>query len=243
MHLTLPRFLRGALALAALAVVHPRVSAQPDASAKSDVSAEHWLNSYYRHPRPERFVPAMFELSREGWFDEPGRVPVAIGFVASLFQQNPEQVDGWLRHCRALPPAHQRLIISALWYSGHAKGPVYLAAYARTTGPDVRAGLERALAAPADLHGAPVLSNTSAQLQWGVFLATGEAAPIRAILAALGTEGRVGSELRWALARHAQQHDRVLAICRAELDRQPNEVQGALRAVIHQAEARRPGSS
>ncbi|HYC71093.1 MAG TPA: hypothetical protein VEB66_07805 [Opitutaceae bacterium] len=226
------------------AVVTAALLALPAAFAGTERSAVQWLDSYYVNPQPDRFVPAMFELSRSGWFEADGRVPLAIGFVASVFQQNPERVDDWLHHCQALPPAHQRLIVSALWYSGHPKGAAYLAAYARTTGGEVRAGLARTLADTPDLHGAAVRSPSSAQLQWGVFLATGEAGPVRAILAALGSEGRIGSELRWSFAQQAARHDRAVAICRAELARQPNEVRETLRAVIHRAEQRSdPGSS
>lgn len=231
-----PAFARGAAILAAsVALVSLRAESPPP--------AETWLTQYYLDPQPEQFIPAIFELSRAGWFEQPGHVPLAIGFVASVFQQNPESVDGWLLHCRALPPVHQRLIIAALWYSGHAKGPVYLAAYSRITGAEVRDRLDRVLASPPALEGAAVVSRSSALLQWGVFLATGEAAPVRSNLAALRHQGRVAGDIRALLVQHVGQHARVREICRGELPRQPDEVREGLRRVIESAVAGGPAAS
>ena len=92
---------------------------------------------------------------------------------------------------------------------------------------------------------AAVRSVTSLNLQWGAFLATGETTPMRSILAALGAgdNAQLSQSVRWSLAQNAVQHPRVLAICRDELSRQPNEIRETLRAVIHDSEARRQPST
>lgn len=207
-------------------------------------SASGWIENYYQQPAPDQFASAVFELSRSGYFEQPGHVPLAIGFIASVFQQNPNRVQEWMGVNRVLPVAHQRILVSALWYSGHEKGADYLRAFARSASPGLRRDIDSLLAGAPNLQHADVRSDQSLNLQWGVFLATGDTAPVRHILAALATSdnARLNQDVRWSLAQNAAQHERVLAICRDELSRQPNEVRETLRAVINETEVRQPSS-
>jgi hypothetical protein len=202
-------------------------------------SAEEWLNHYYQNPQPEQFVPALFELSRSGYFEQPGHVPLAIGFIAGVFEQNAEQIDQWLMYCRALPPAHQRLVASALWYSGHPKGANYLRAYARMVSPEMRGEIERLLASEPALRETGVLSGSSMNLQWGAFLATGDSQHILNLLTALGSgEPGLSTAARLALAEKAATHPRVYEICQAQLARQPVNVRDQMRAALTEVNVR-----
>jgi len=213
--------------------------------AGDTTSAEAWLKNYYQHPAPDRFTSAVLELSQSGYFEQPGHVPLAIGFFASVFAQHPERADQWMGVSRVLPLAHQRILASALWYSGHPKGASRLLALARSARPEVRKEIKTLVNSTPDLRAAEVLSVSSLNLQWGAFLATGETAPVRSILAALATndKAQLSQDVRWSLAQNAVQHPRVLAICRDELSRQPNEIRETLRAVINDSEAHRQPSS
>jgi hypothetical protein len=215
------------------------------AQAAGTSTAEAWLNNYYQQPAPDRFTSAVYELSRSGYFEQPGHVPLAIGFLASVFAQNPERADEWMGVSRVLPVAHQRILASALWYSGNAKGSAYLRALAESSSTGVRKDVKEVVASTPDLRAAEVRSVSSLNLQWGVFLATGEKTPIRNILAALGTNdnAQLTQDVRWSLAQNAAQHQRVLAICRDELSRQPNAIRETLRAVINDTESKQPPST
>jgi hypothetical protein len=208
----------------------------------SPSSAEQWLNNYYKQPAPERFTSAILQLSRDGYFEEAGHVPLAIGFIATVFAQNPDQVQSWLGVNRVLPLNHQRILVAALWYSGNPKGADYLRSYARDCEPSLRASIDTLINSSPSLKNAGVQSISSLNLQWGAFLASGEAAPVQSILAALGT-ANLDQDVRWSLAQNAVQHERVLAICRDELSRQPNAVRETLRAVILDAESKRKTTS
>jgi len=207
----------------------------------SSSSAEQWLNNYYQQPAPERFTSAILELSKSGYFEEAGHVPLAIGFVATVFAQNPDKVQSWLGVSRVLPVAHQRILVSALWYSGNPKGAEYLRAYSRDCEPGLRASINELLNSAPSIPNAQVQSVASMNLQWGAFLATGDTAPVRTILAALGSSN-LDQDVKWSLAQNAAQHERVLSICRDELSRQPNAVQETLRAVINDAELKHKSS-
>ncbi len=237
---TLPRLsIRSGL----LAVALSFASAVPAFAAKP--SAEQWLNDYYRNPAPERFTSAVYELSRTGYFEEAGHVPLAIGFLATVFAQNPDKVDSWLAVNRVLPVSHQRILVAALWYSGNPKGADYVRSYARDCAPELRANLESMLTTQPSLQNSSVMSTASLNLQWGVFLATGDSAPVRSILSALATNdtATLGRDVRWSLAQNAAQHERVLTICRDELSRQPKAVRDSLSAVILDVESKRSPSS
>ena len=135
------------------------------------------------------------------------------------------------------------MMASALWYSGNAKGEQKLLALARSAAPDSRHEIEQLVAKPiTDVANNPVLSDSSMNLQWGAFLASGEERNVINILAAIG-RGQIGDSARVSLAFNAAQHDRVLQICRAQLDKQPNEVRSILRAVINDTETKKQPTS
>lgn len=200
---------------------------------------EQWLNAYYQKPQPEKVVQAAYGLSREGYFNQPGATSTAIGFFSAVFAQHPEKVDSWFANFRELPVAEQRLLASALWYSGNAKGYNQLNRLAAKASPETRDSIRRLLNSETpQLASTPVLSDSSMNLHWGAFLGSGAEQHVTAILAAVG-RGQVGESARVALAFNAAQHDRVLEICRAQLDKQPNEVRSVLRAVINDAETKK----
>jgi hypothetical protein len=213
--------------------------------ARATPAAEQWLNDYYKKPAPEQFASAFLELSDSGYFEKPGNLPLAIGFIASVFAQNPGRVNEWMDLTRSVPEAHQRILVAALWYSGNAKGPAYVREFARDANPALRRELLARVDSKPDVRSASVQSVSSLNLQWGAFLATGDKTPVRNILAALGTNdnAQLTQDVRWSLAQNAAQHQRVLAICRDELSRQPNAIRETLRAVINDTEHKQQPST
>jgi hypothetical protein len=209
------------------------------ATAATATPAAGWLENYYRQPDPAGLAPAMFELSRTGYLDDAENVPRTLGFLAAVFAQHPERVDGWLAFSRDLPVAHQRLFAAAAWASGHPQGATALRQQAARASAETRADITALASSAPALEGA-VTSRAALELQWGRFLATGDRAPVQSILAALGSDDRatLGQDVRWSLARNAVAHERVLAICREELARAPKEVRESLGLVIRDAEAR-----
>ena len=206
-------------------------------SAKAPYPAWQWITHYYEDPDPAQFIPSLFELSRNGFFDMPGHVPLGIGFIATLFRQNPDEVDAWLLYCRALPEQERRLLFSALWYSGHPKGAEYLQYYAEVLlDGEMAQQLSGILESRPSLDDRIVHNTSSLYAQWGVFLATGEAAPLNAIFLGLSTTPDISMNDRWWLARSAAEHERVIEICRREMERKPAEIQDIMGLVIYAQE-------
>jgi len=224
--MTRPRFVLAGIGTM-LVLLQSTVQAAPPSAAET------WLNHYYENPQPERFVTSIYELSGGGYFDRPGHVALAIGFIGSLFAQNPERVDEWVMMCRGLPRAHQRLMASALWYSGSRKGVEYLRAYSRVVDQEMRVEIEQLLALKPDLLESEVRSVSSMNLQWGAFLATGEARHITKLLAALGSDQPgLGAAVRLALAEQAMTHERVYQICQDEVARETGAAREQVRTAL-----------
>lgn len=204
------------------------------ASAASNRDWSQWVSNYYQAPQPELVVPAVFALSQSGYFEQAGQPATAIGFLSAVFAQNPDKVSGWMHAFRDLPVAHQRLAAAALWYSGLPGSDRELRLAARNSAPELRAEIEQLLARGAvSVRETPVLSESSLNLQWGAFLASGEQQHIVNALAALGS-GEVGlsNAVRTSLAQKAAGHQRVYEICQAQLASQPAGVRDQLRTAL-----------
>lgn len=192
------------------------------------------MNSFYQSSDSAGLVRHVYTLSRDGYFERDGAVAMSIGFFSQVFAANPAKVGSWFAQFRELPREHQRLMAAALWYAGNPKGQRLLSRLSSDSeyADEIAQLVARGATSVAET---PVLSETSMNLQWGAFLATGGDQHVTNILAAIG-RGEVGDAARVSLAFNAAQHDRVLQVVRAQLDKQPNEVRSVLRAVINDAE-------
>ena len=207
-------------------------------AAHADISAPAWLETYYLDPQPSELPRVINALSRSGYFEQAGHTAVAIGFLSTVFAQNPERVDRWLMELNGLPIAHQRLIAAALWQAGHPLGSEMLNTLAQSS--SLRVEVQRRASRPSvAILDTPVLSPSSMNLQWGAFLATGDERHIVAILDGIGADRpALSAAARYALAQNAAAHPRVLDICRAQLAKQPGEAGEVLRAVLNDANAK-----
>jgi hypothetical protein len=204
-------------------------------AARDEITPQAWLETYYLHQSPAQLGRAVVGLSRSGYFERPGHTAIAIGFLSTVFAKNPEKVDRWLLEFNGLPLSHHRLIASALWQAGHPMGGELLrnlGQYSSVRAEIMTLANQRA-AAIADT---PVLSPSSMNLQWGAFLASGNEQHITNILDGIGTDRpALTSAARYALAQNAAAHPRVMEICRAQLDKAPNEARSVLRAALNEA--------
>lgn len=193
-----------------------------------------WVENYYLNPDAEKVVPAVYGLSREGYFEQAGQPAAAIGFLGAVFAQNPDKVGDWVHAFRDLPVAHQRIVAAALWYSGLPEGAEHLRALARGSQPEIRAEVESLTQwAQPSLRETPVMSASSLNLQWGAFLGSGDSRHVVNVLAALGSSERgLNATVRTALAEKALAHPRVYEICQAEIARQPAGVREELSTAL-----------
>jgi hypothetical protein len=222
------------LILAAAAVI--------TAPLRAGISAPAWLETYYLDPQPNDLPPRIRELSTGGYFDAPGHAAIAIGFIGTIFAAHPDRVDGWLRQLDGLPLKTNRLLAAALWQAGHELGPDSLRILAQ--GSPIRAAVERvANTPPQAIADTPVHSASSMNLRWGAFLASGDAQHVIAILDSIGlNDPGLTTAATVALAQDATDHPRVLEICRAQLEREPEPIRAEMRAALDAAVNQQPRS-
>lgn len=218
---TLSRLLLAALAVATFS--H---------AARAELSPQGWLETYYLNPKPAELPRAVQNLSRSGYFDRDENTAVAIGFLATVFAQNPDRVEGWLRQLSSMPERPQRLLAAALWQAGHSNSENMLRRLAIKS--PVRAEVERLASIESQaIADTPVRSPSSLRLQWGAFLASGHERHIVSILEGFArNDPSLSTTARLALAQSAAGHSRVLDICRDQLERQPEEIQAEMRAAL-----------
>jgi hypothetical protein len=202
-------------------------------AARAELSAAGWLETYYLNPQPSELPRQIRQLSHDGYFERPGHVALAIGFIGTIFAAHPQEVDGWLLQLNGLPLRHQKLIAAALWQAGHPLGAELLPLLGQFDRNHEQLAEMASEPCPSILA-TPVRSPSSLNLHWGAFLATGDERHILTILDALGSERPgLGGATQRALTQKAASHPRVLAICRDQLEKQPEEIRNPLRAAIY----------
>ena len=232
-------------ALSALCALTPAVRADISIVPSSSSRADAWLQRYYQNPRPDDFLTAVYTMSREGVISRADKTAASIGFFATVFAQNPQTVNYWLNQTSALPEADRRVLAAAAWQAGHPRGARLLREMSQNSSPEIQqdiAGLIERGSKP--IAETPVLSESSMNLHWGAFLADGDDRHVLAVLAAFGSgEHNLSSAARYSLAQNAATHERVMQICRAQLDKQPEPLREELRAALNSASTPRSNGS
>lgn len=209
--------------------------------ARGEISAAAALETYYLDPQPDRVPRLIRQLSHEAYLDRPGHTALAVGFFGALLVQHPDRVEGWLLELNGLPPKTNRFIAAALWQAGHPYGFDLLRHLGENS--PLRAELARLADTPSQrIEDTPVQSSSSMNLQWGAFFATGDERYIQPIVAALNSSERpLATAARLAIAEQAAAHPRVLEICQAQLEREPQEIRARLQAALGQMALRPRG--
>jgi hypothetical protein len=205
---------------AIVALSSPIQAADTSAASRSD----RWVQSYYQNPRPADFLTAVHSMSRDGVISGADRTAQSIGFFATVFAQNPQQVNYWLSQTSDLPEADRRVLAAAAWQAGHPRGARLLREMSTNSSAELRQEIAGLLE-----RGAKPVSETPVLLL--------------AVLSAFGSgERNLSSSARYSLAQNAARHGRVLEICRAQLDKQPEPLREELRAALNAATTRSNGS-
>ena len=221
--MSLPRLL---FIAAALAVGTPGLQARS--------TDEAWLNQYYENPRPQDFLSAVARLDESGYFEHQPTA-TSIGFFTDVFARNHEKVNTWLSHTAHLSDTTRRILAAAAWQAGHPQGARELRELAAHSSPQVRSQITQLLKRePVAVTETPVASVSSMNLRWGAFLASGDERHVTSILTALGSgEPSLTTAARYTLAQNAAKHDRVLRICQAEMEKQPEAIRAEIRAALN----------
>ena len=231
--------------VALLACLAASLAAAAPAPFASGPELGKWVTYYYLKPEPARAVEAIASASRLGLMKDGKSSPSLIGFLAGVVRKEPAVAREAATRLVSLPKAEQPVLALGLWYSGHPETAKLLAGLARSV-PEQKAmydELSQKAAPPLDqipLEQGPWVLDAL----WGNFMATGDERPVLRVMSALPwadaqgdkVKALAGGAARWSLTSNAIHHPRVLAICKAQLRKQPKEVSVVLAEIIRNAE-------
>ncbi|MTW14873.1 hypothetical protein GJ689_01395 [Rhodoplanes serenus] len=251
----------------------PAAAATPaPAGFESADAVLRWMAGYRGRPEPTRLPAAIATLSAAGALAIPERAGLPVGFLAGVIAAQPTRADKLVTALDRLPPRDSWVIVRAIAYSGH---PDWKGLLARTAArlPAQRAAIEgyvqdrlpvldrlamddppsgwsrlRAwLPFAAEAVSPPALEVRPEVLDtlWGVYFATGDAAPLRRIVALLPwwrerddlRRLTVGCMARFTLVANATRDPALLALLREEATRQPAAGAADLRDALAAAES------
>ena len=209
-----------------------------------DSFGRNWMDHYSQNPRPDDLVTAMVSLNNSGYFDSAAQRDATIGFVSTVFQQNPQMVDHWLRAGdRVLPEQSRRILAAAAWFAGNPAAARQLQELSAGTSERTEIDQMIATGSRSTVADMPVRSEIAMNLQWGAFQASGDQRYIKNVFMALGSsQAGLATSARYALAQKAATDPRVLQICQKELQSEPASVAAEFQATLDEVSSHRPGA-
>jgi hypothetical protein len=242
-----------------------QASSAPQGAFTSPDQLMDWISNYRDHKEPLRVPAAVHAMNDYGLFGDEEKAWFCTGFIAGVLGTNPRDGPGMIPKMFPMPDKEQAVIIRAIAYSGRPDWRELLEKNAslmplrRPLIDDFLAGKRPTLMTlPLDVGGSPGI-----YALWGYYVATGQHEPVVRIVTALrwsktksdgGFSFRkvfsgwghdpsavekiaTGGTAKWTLASYAERDRQLIALYRAEYQRQPEEIAEPLKDVIKAAES------
>jgi hypothetical protein len=223
-----------------------------------------WISSYRKHRTPWRVPAAVHAMRDFGLFADDEKAWFCTGFIAGVLGSNPKDGPALIAKMFPMPDKEQAVIIRAIAYSGRPDWQELLEKYSPSM-PLRRPLIDDFLAGKRPtLMKLPLTDGGSSGIYalWGYYVATGQHEPVVRIMQALqwsrnkedggfsfrkvfsgwgGDPSAVekittGGTAKWTLASYAERDRELLALYRAEYDRQPEKIAKPLKDVIEAAQ-------
>lgn len=203
-----------------------------------------WFEYYYLYPKPELLPAALRLIDKAGLMDKvSAQLPMAAS-LSVIFHDNPDQLAAWSGVIGKLSQVPRRITWMALWMSNDDAARKYLEEQKRSRTGEDHQYLDVLLASERfDLGARKIHSAEDVDLLWGAFFASGNEQWVRQIIGVLPewrhrdnpTRFRIGAAAKWSLANNAKIHDRVMSICRKEMESVGEETRPLLKDIIDKA--------
>jgi hypothetical protein len=223
-----------------------------------------WITNYREHRQPWRLPIAVHAMREYGLLADEEKAWFCTGFIAGVLGSNPKDGPGLIAKMFPMPDKEQAVIIRAIVYSGRPDWRDLLEKYSakmplrRPLIDDFLDGKRPTLMKlPLEHGGSPGI-----YALWGYYVATGQHQPVVRIIQALQwsrTKGdssfsfrkvfsgwstdpsavdkiTTGGTAKWTLASYAERDRELLALYRAEYERQPETISKPLKDVIEAAQ-------
>jgi tetratricopeptide (TPR) repeat protein len=198
---------------------------------------------YYMKPQPDRFPSLLAGLQKDGAL-ALGHM-TAAGFLAQVFHDNPDRLNGWVPAIWKLGDAARAYVWLSLWFSGTPQAKAILEDVAHKENGAAADSVTKLLKVPSrPLLELPIDSGSSLDLLWGAFFATGRPEYVAKIIGCLPwslqdpkvdkLKVAIGRAAEWSLRTNAGRDPRVLEICKTELARSDGDTRTVLVRVIRE---------
>jgi hypothetical protein len=195
----------------------------------SEAQLDEWMTYYYLHPEPDQVLAAVHSYAASASYEEWRTTLAMATFFAAVLRQDPrllhQTYEGIAQRGAA---ASKNFFLQVLWAvdTAASRGLLEHASVDWPPAPGWCLPPRRGASIPAHAVEAPLDHPADLDRLWALFMATGDAAPVRKIISVLplteighGAEGVLGGAAQWSLTRNARDHQRVYTICQRELQR------------------------
>lgn len=205
---------------------------------------EQWMTFYYQNPNPDITPIAIAHLSREGALkDEASEEQITI-FLSFIFRNNPEKIEEWTSKIfqDLTSIEDKQVILTALWLSNTREVQEYLAHLSNHGNSELQEFIKEISGkTPPVIEEIPIDNPSVLDDLWAAFMATGEEKYVIRVISALqkhknGDEEEdnkiIKDAVLWSLQSNINAHDKVKAICKNQLTKQPEEVATKLKKIV-----------
>lgn len=217
-----------------------------DLNFKSEKEWIKWLTFYYQNPTPKRVPTALTYFTDSLLPKKAGSIDTTATFFVAVFKKDNSTMRLTFDYISPNGSDDAKAFLIAILHETNTAESKALLKKVKNDwkSAQMQEYLARCMTkTPIDLYS---LSSTSGpkvlDMWWAAFFATGDALPVRKVISAVhlakdaqGIEGMVvGSAANWSLKSNAQQHPKVLKICKEELATAKGETKIALKKIVEE---------
>jgi hypothetical protein len=212
-----------------------------DLNFKSDNEFGEWMTFYYQNPSPERVPTALVYFCNSAMYKSNATMPMAA-FFSALFRKDSALMQKTFDEVSLNGIESAKIMfINILSLTNNAESKILLGkAQSAWQSERLQGIIARQLARPHDdLYSISVDTPQVLDMLWASFFATGDDLPVQKIISVLhmskdghGEEIIVGGAANWSLKSNAQQHPKVLEICKKELLKAQGETKAILEEIV-----------
>jgi hypothetical protein len=237
---------------------------EPQGGFSSPEQLMDWISGYRTHRQPWRVPAAVHAMRQFGLLADEEKAWFCTGFIAGVLGSNPKDGPALVAKMFPMPDKEQAVIIRAIVYSGRPDWRELLEKSSARM-PLRRPLIDDFLAGRRPtLMKLPLEDGGSEGIYalWGYYVATGQHEPVVRIIQALRwsrskdddgfsfrkvfsgwgndpsavTKITTGGTAKWTLASYGERDRELIALYRAEYDRQPETIAKPLKDVIEAAQ-------
>ena len=205
------------------------------AESENAFDASEWMTFYYQNPEPEKTFDAIKELYAKGTLTETSTQHTSIAFLATIFEKNSDIAEKAAEKCAFMSQDGRWVIANSLWFADTKSSKSQLKKMEKSN-KFLRPFLN---SSPYDVLKSKELHESTIDMCWGYFLASGDTKYVRKVVSVLQIENKgdsakdvIGDLARRSLTSNCRQHPKILKYCRSIVDDLPDRSKAEVQAIL-----------